>query len=86
MWRRVPFREVPRSVDSWFLRDHAPNLIRVCQAEQYILVRHGANTWNTVTSGDVDDYFRARPVYEKPLRAVVPPEDWPFYRRLTRSR
>jgi len=79
MWRRTPFRDAPRSVDSWFLKDHSPEIIRLCHPEQYILVRHGANTWNQVTTGDTDTYFRARPPYEKSLREVVPPEDWRFY-------
>ena len=82
LWRKIPFRDVPRSEDSWFLRDHAPELVRVCRAEEYMVVRHGANTWNAMTTGDVDDYFRALPVYGKPLHEIVPREDLRFYRSL----
>jgi glycosyltransferase involved in cell wall biosynthesis len=82
MWRKSPFRDVPRSVDSWFLRDHEPEIGRICRTEEYILVRHGCNTWKSMTTGDADDYFRARPVYEKALRQVVPSEDLHFYRSL----
>jgi O-antigen biosynthesis protein len=85
MWRKIPFRDVPRSVDSWFLRDHQPEIVRVCSTEQYILVRHGANTWKEMSTGDADDYFRARPVYQKPLGDVVPREDLRFYRSLMRT-
>jgi len=84
MWRRRPFRDVPRSVDSWFLRDHGPEIVRVCRAEQYILVRHGRNTWQEVTTGNTDDYFRGRPMYERPLRDLVPRQDWRFYSGLER--
>jgi hypothetical protein len=83
MWERAPFRDVARSEDSWFLRDHAPQIVRVCRVEDYILVRHGANTWNEMTTGDADEYFRSLPVYERPLPNIVQPEDLRFYRSLT---
>jgi len=82
MWRRIPFREVPRSEDSWFLRDHEPEIVRICRTEEYMVVRHGANTWKSMTTGDADDYFRACPIYEKALSEVVPREDLSFYRSL----
>ena len=50
------------------------------RTEEYMVVRHGANTWKAMTTGDADDYFRARPVYEKALREIVPRQDLRFYR------
>src|SRR5438270_539441 len=44
LWRRRPFRDMPASSDSWFIRDNAPFIARVCAAQQYLVVRHGANT------------------------------------------
>lgn len=82
MWRNMPFRDVPRSEDSWFLRDHAPRIVRICRTEEYMVVRHGANTWKAMATGDADDYFRARPVYEKTLPDVVPRQDLRFYRSI----
>lgn len=85
LWERIPFRDVWRSEDSLFLRDHHPRLVRVCRAEEYILVRHGANTWNKMTTGDADNYFRACPRHGCPLEEIVPPGARRFYRSLTRA-
>jgi glycosyltransferase involved in cell wall biosynthesis len=83
MWDRRPFRELPRSVDSWFLSDHNPRLTRVCAPEQYLLVRHGRNTWRSMQGGlDADAYLRTRPVYEPGLDALVDPAAAAFYRSL----
>ena len=60
MWKRRPFRDIRTGYDSWFLRDHDPNIVRVCAGEHYIVVRHGSNTWTKMSDGDeADNFFRA---------------------------
>ncbi len=83
MWQRRPFREVPRSVDSWFLHDHDPSVIRVCAPEMYLLVRHGRNTWRHMQGGlDADRFLRTLPLHPPGLDALVDPESAAFYRSL----
>jgi glycosyltransferase involved in cell wall biosynthesis len=85
LWRRTAFRPVPRGVDRWFLTDTGARVRRVCEPELYLLVRHGANTWMKAPDArPVDDYFRQRPVYPKPLESVIEPIDRAFYDALTR--
>ena len=88
LWRRRPFRDADRSTDSLFLRDHDPRLVRICDVEQYIVVRHGRNTWQAVkTEGrvqEVDEFFGRRPEYGKTLSQLVPRTDLRFYRSLFR--
>lgn len=80
LWERINFREVPSAVDSWFLRDHRPQIVPVCAAEHYLVIRHGRNTWTHMHDGTpADDYFRTLPVYSKPLEALVDPLDREFY-------
>jgi hypothetical protein len=92
LWKRVPFRDVNSSVDSHFRRDLQPEVIRICDAEQYILVRHGRNTWNSVTIGrspeqiDTDDYLRSLPAYEKTASDLLDADAQAFYRRVLRWR
>jgi glycosyltransferase involved in cell wall biosynthesis len=81
LWERHHFRAAMQSEDTWFLRDHDPELVRICKTEEYMVVRHGSNTWNRMTTGDTDDYFRKRPRYGKSLEEIVPAEDLPFYLR-----
>jgi glycosyltransferase involved in cell wall biosynthesis len=88
LWERCGFRDIPVGADAWFLRDHGSldpglRLIQVCSAEQYVVVRHGGNTWNRMRHGETtDDYLRALPVYSKPIGALVHRQDRPFYRSL----
>lgn len=82
LWRRKPFREAWRSEDHWFLRDHLPRVIRVCRQQDYMVVRHGRNTWNAMTTGGTDAYFRACPPYARDLSQVVDKQSFEFYRRL----
>ena len=86
LWRRRPFRDEYRSVDSLFLRDHHPRMVRICAPEEYMMVRHGRNTWQAVRAyGErqpVDEFFAARPEYGKPLSRLVPRIDLGFYRSL----
>ena len=85
MWDRLHFRAASSGADSWFLYDHRPRVRRICRTEDYMVLRHGANTWTRMTTGDTDDYFRSRPLYPKKLSEIVRPEDLPFYRRFTLS-
>ena len=85
-WLRQPFRDVAQSEDSHFLRDLQPRILRVCAAEEYMVVRHGNNTWNWGIAGSVrmrvEEYFDGRRPYEKPLEALVPLIDANRYRKL----
>lgn len=84
MWQRRPFRDIRTGYDSWFLRDHTPHIVRVCAAEHYIVVRHGANTWTKMSDGDeADNFLRGRPIHSKPLEAIVHPNDHGFYHSLS---
>jgi glycosyltransferase involved in cell wall biosynthesis len=83
LWERRKFRNLPRAVDSWFLRDHQPRLVRVCAPEHYILVRHGGNTWTEMDVGSADDYLRALPLSPKRLNELVLPADLRFYRSIS---
>lgn len=82
MWKRHPFRDRRKSIDSWFLADNDPPVIRICgHAEQYIVVRHGANTWNLMTTGLADDYLRDLELYPKTIGEITPPLQARFYCR-----
>lgn len=81
VWESGPFRAVARDEDAMFLEDHPGRRLRVRDApEQYVLVRHGRNTWNRFRTGaDVDEYLRGLSAYPKTLREVVGPEAAKFY-------
>jgi glycosyltransferase involved in cell wall biosynthesis len=82
-WERKPFRDIQRAVDSWFLHDHRPPIVRVCAHEYCIYVRHGGNTWTTMRKGGAaDEYFARFPVYRRSLEDVIGEEDAAFYRTL----
>jgi len=82
LWRRRPFRDMYHSSDSWFIRDNQPFLARVCDAEQYLVVRHGANTWKEIGGwGAAENYFRSRP-FTRSVRQIVGPRHAAFYRAL----
>jgi glycosyltransferase involved in cell wall biosynthesis len=85
LWQRQHFRDVPGQVDLCFLRDHQPNLVRICAPESYVLVRHGRNTWTKLGSETVDQYFQRQPAYHKSLTELVGPEDLPFYLSLSQD-
>ena len=92
LWRRARFRDLPSSVDSWFLRDLQPDVIRICDPEQHIVVRHGWNVWNLVKPAgarkaiDTDNFLRTLPVHEKTAAQLLDPEAREFYRRVLRWR
>jgi glycosyltransferase involved in cell wall biosynthesis len=82
LWERHPFRPEFRSEDSWFLRDHQPRVVRACAPDQYIVVRHGANTWRRIRGHDsVEGYFKRR-CFPRSLRSIIGPRHAAFYRSL----
>ncbi|MBT8368757.1 MAG: glycosyltransferase, partial [Deltaproteobacteria bacterium] len=86
LWDRCHFRDIPSQVDTCFIADHKPRIIKICAPELYILVRHGFNTWNQLSNGDgVDPYFKRLPVYHKLLDDLVEPLDQMFYQSLTKK-
>ncbi len=50
-----------------------------------MVIRHGANTWNAMSTGDVDDYFRTCPSSDQRLQNIVPDQDLSFYVELAQS-
>jgi glycosyltransferase involved in cell wall biosynthesis len=90
LWRRIPFRDAPSSEDSHFLRDLRPDVVRICDAEQYIVVRHGRNHWTRLRLKDfpkameTDDYFRSLPAFEKTTAELLDGDTQEFYRRVLR--
>ena len=92
LWRRARFRDVHSSSDTLFRHDLQPNVIQICAAEQYILVRHGRNTWQAVllkpakTPTAADEYLHGLPPYEKSASELLDSESLTFYRRVLRWR
>jgi len=83
LWEQRPFRDLPRAIDWWFLKDNAPERIKLQNPELYILVRHAdGHLWNTLGKGDVSAYFRRQPNYSRALGDIVAPADYAFYERL----
>jgi glycosyltransferase involved in cell wall biosynthesis len=86
LWNRHAFRDVPERVDTFFIEDNSPALVRVCAPELYTLVRHGRNTWTRLSSGaTVDDHFRYLPVQRR-LDEMIEPLDVAFYESLGNGR
>ncbi len=85
LWRKGPFRRVYRSEDSWLLADHQPRIVRVCDTGQYMIVRHGCNTWNAMSNGQTaDEYLSGCRPYRRALRDIVPASAFRFYRECFR--
>ncbi len=84
LWEKRPFREdTPFTEDWWFLKDHAPQQIKIRKPELYVLVRHGlGHGWTRIGQMDVTEYFRRQPAYSKSFRDCLPAEDWAFYESL----
>jgi glycosyltransferase involved in cell wall biosynthesis len=85
LWQGKPFRDIPVDEDHWFLEDHGSRRqLRVYEPEQYILVRHGRNTWRAFGNGqNADEYLRSLPLYPKAISEVVDAEALRFYQALT---
>jgi hypothetical protein len=85
LWRRHPFRDMYASSDSWFIRDNNPSIVRVCAPDQYLVVRHGANTWTRIAGSDsVEDYFRQQS-YPGSIPRFVGRRHAAFYHALART-
>lgn len=88
LWEKKPFREdLARGVDAAFLGDHAKaRRLPIPGAERhYVVIRHGANTWNDhkPTGQPVNSFFARQPVYPVEQRAIwKDPADLAFYRGL----
>jgi len=82
LWEQRPFRDLPREVDAWFLRDHNMQVNRICAPDLYILVRHGRNTWREQNGRNVNSYFAQKPFERRSIEALVEPIDLPFYSSL----
>jgi glycosyltransferase involved in cell wall biosynthesis len=92
LWRRTPFRDADTSEDSYFLHDLKPEIVRICDAEQYIVVRHDQNNWSSMRLNhpprqvETDDYLRSLPAHEKTAAQLLDHETQAFYRRVLRWR
>lgn len=83
VWEQHPFREAPNRIDTLFLKDADRPIVRICAPELYVVLRHGANTWNTRRNGgSVDAMLRRRNLYVKRLEDVVGEEAAAFYSAL----
>jgi len=90
LWRRIPFRDVPASEDSLFLKDHRPDIVRICRAEEYVVVRHGGNHWtrvrldNAPVTSDADAYLGTRAHAPITAAGLLDADSLAFYRRVLR--
>jgi len=82
LWRRHRFRDLYASSDTWFIRDNDPPIARVCAPDQYLVVRHGANTWTRIAGHEsTESYFRQRP-HAGSLKRLVGRANAAFYQAL----
>jgi glycosyltransferase involved in cell wall biosynthesis len=82
VWEARPFQAEWKGSDSAFVDDHDTHLTALCAPEQYVLVRHGANTWTEVGPYRTDDYLGALPIYERPIERMVDRAALRFYEAL----
>jgi glycosyltransferase involved in cell wall biosynthesis len=83
LWERYPFRDVHRAEDYLFILDHRSRLIRVCAPKEYVVVRHGRNTWRQMPAlTPVDDFLRTLPPYTADLCTIVDTAAEALYRSL----
>jgi hypothetical protein len=88
----IRFREEDVSYDTHFRYDHQPEIVRICDPEQYIVVRHGSNNWNSVKNKDTNrtmstnDYLRGLAPYKKTARELLDSDSREFYGRVLRWR
>jgi glycosyltransferase involved in cell wall biosynthesis len=86
LWAGGRFRELYASSDSWFVRDNQPAITRACAAEQYVVVRHGRNTWRRIAGApSVEEYFQRRRFW-KTIGEVVGRSNRAFYEALMAGR
>jgi O-antigen biosynthesis protein len=91
LWRRAPYRDLDLGYDTQFRQALDPEVVLICDAEQYIVVRHGQNTWTRVRpkgaeTMDADDYLRNLPAYEKTPAQLLDPDAFAHFRRVLRWR
>ncbi len=86
LWDSAPFRDLRTGEDSFFLQDHPGPRIRIRAHEQYVLVRHGRNTWKSFWNGvRVDSFVRSLSVYPKGIAELGADDQTArFYARLRR--
>lgn len=71
LWERSPFRNIPSSIDGWFLRDAGAQVYAVQDSpELFIYVRHGGNMSIRLYGAgeppvDVDEHLRGLPYYDR---------------------
>lgn len=86
LWKQNPFQDTSGSEDSLFIKDNQPEILRVCAADQYMLVRHGANAWKAVRDQagtySVEDYFSCQEEFPKSVEELVGSQSAAFYRAL----
>jgi glycosyltransferase involved in cell wall biosynthesis len=86
LWKQHPFRDTSGSEDSLFIKDNQPEILRVCAADQYMLVRHGGNAWNAIRDEDgiysVEEYFSRQEPFPKSVEEMAEPQSAAFYRAL----
>lgn len=82
LWKQHAFRDVFASSDSWFLRDNRPVIHRVCAADQYVVCRHGKNTWNRLRGYDAPEQYFRRRRFPGTLEQIVGEGNAAFYRAL----
>ena len=86
LWKQHPFRDNSGSEDSLFIKDNQPEILRVCAADQYMLVRHGGNAWNAIRDQaqtySVEEYFSSQQPFPKSVEEVVGLKSAAFYRSL----
>jgi glycosyltransferase involved in cell wall biosynthesis len=85
VWQSAPFRDVAKDEDAYFLEDHTGPRLRVRAPEEYVLVRHGKNTWKRFgNGGQVDSGVRELERYPKSIAEVTGEEAARFYAGLGR--
>jgi glycosyltransferase involved in cell wall biosynthesis len=89
LWKQNPFRDTSGSEDSLFIKDNQPEILRVCAADRYMLVRHGANAWKAVRDHagtySVEEYFSTQEEFPQSVEELVGPQSAAFYRSLLRQ-
>ena len=88
LWKQHPFQDTSGSEDSRFIKDNQPEILRVCAADEYMLVRHGGNAWNAIRDSDgtysVEDYYSRQEPFPKSVEEVTGASAG-FYRSLLGS-
>jgi hypothetical protein len=85
VWDAAPFRKVTRDEDAHFLEDHPGPRLHICAPEQYVLVRHGQNTWIRFRNGaGVDRFVQTLDAYPKQIAEIAGESAARFYSRVAR--